>query len=162
MPEGYEPKSDLLKAVVADLEPLGGSDNGDENLRQVIALTKDADVSNRDWATLLLAQHDGNCALVIEVLLTVAAEDLDDVVRAEAILGIAERDRDLARPLLRRALSGAAVCVPILQAAAIVADPCLLTDLREFAGGSGSGWVDGLVADALRACEAARGPGLTE
>lgn len=55
----------------------------------------DADTSNRDWATLLLAGQDIDTPEVCAALLA-ATQDQDACVRAEALLGLAERDAGLA------------------------------------------------------------------
>jgi hypothetical protein len=57
MTERYEPSSDFLKAVAAEQVPLSGSAFADVNMRQLIAMTRDDDVFNRDWATMLLASR---------------------------------------------------------------------------------------------------------
>ncbi|MBA2636525.1 MAG: HEAT repeat domain-containing protein, partial [Sphingomonas sp.] len=88
----------------------------------LIALTRDEHSANRDWATLLLAQQDTDTAEVREALLG-AAEDENEYVRAEAILGLAQRDKALALPLLQRELGHERVAVPLFEAAALVADP---------------------------------------
>ena len=84
-----------------------------------------------------------------------AAEDECDAVRAEAILGLAQRDQRLALPLLRRELARSSVPMPIFEAAALVADPSLVSDLRAFAAPSGNAPLDRAARDALEACEAA-------
>jgi hypothetical protein len=67
---------------------------------------------------------------------------------------LAQRDKALALPLLQRELSGGVVPLPLFEAAAIVADPSLASDLRAFAQPSGDDFLDGLAVEALRACEA--------
>jgi HEAT repeat protein len=152
MTERYEPPSDFLKALIDDDAPLIGSEHGEANLRQLVEMTKDEHPVNRDWATLLLAQQDIDTPQVRDALLG-AAEDENQNVRAEAILGLAQRDKALALPLLRRELSAETVAVPLFEAAAIIAHPSLVADLRAFADPSGDDFFDGLATDALRACE---------
>jgi hypothetical protein len=149
MAERYRPASDFLNAVIDDCAPLSGSIFGEANLRLLIAMTGDDDLSNRDWATFLLAQEDFDTAEVRAALLRAACDE-DPNVSAEAILGIARRDRDLALPFIRKALCAAEVSVPIFDAAEVVAHPILVDDLRRFASGA----VDPYVAGALAACEA--------
>jgi hypothetical protein len=73
-------------------------------------------------------------------------------VSAEAIFGIARRDRDLALPFVRKALNAAEVSMPIFDAAELVAHPILVDDLRRFAWDA-DGAVDPYVAGVLAACE---------
>ena len=106
-------------------------------------MTRDKDPANRDWATLLLAQEDIDTSQVRDALLR-AAEDEHECVRAEAILGLAQRDKALALPLLQRELRGEQVAMPLFEAAALVAHPSLAEDLREFASPSGDSFLDEL------------------
>jgi hypothetical protein len=119
-----------------------------------MTLMRDEHPANRDWATLLLAQQDLDTDEVRQALLS-AAEDENECVRAEAILGLAQRDRALALPLIRRELSHERVAVPLFEAAALVADPSLVDDLRDFSVPSDDAFLDELAAKALSACEAA-------
>jgi hypothetical protein len=153
MAERYEPPSEFLKALSDDDAPLVGGPHAEANLRRLVEMTRDKHPANRDWATLLLAQQDMDPPEIRDALLR-AAEDENQYVRAEAILGLAQRDKALALPLLQRELSGGVVPLPLFEAAAIVADPSLASDLRAFAQPSGDDFLDGLVVEALRACEA--------
>jgi hypothetical protein len=153
MTEQYEPPSDFLKALIDDDAPLTGGEHGEANLRRLVEMTRDEHPTNRDWATLLLAQQDIDTPDVRDAML-VAAEDENAYVRAEAILGLAQRDKALALPLLQRELAGAVVPLPLFQAAALVAHPSLAADLRAFADPSGDGFFDELAIEALQACEA--------
>src|SRR5689334_13355396 len=99
MTSRHAPSSDFLKAVVADDLPLSSGDEGAANLERLIALTRDGDRSNRDWATFLLASEDVDGAAVRQALLA-AAEDEDATIRAEAIFGLTRRDGALALPLV--------------------------------------------------------------
>ena len=152
MTERYEPPSEFLKALIDDEAPVIGGEHAQANLRQLIQMTKDQHPANRDWATLLLAQQDADTPQIRNALLE-AADDENEYVRAEAILGLAQRDKALALPLLQRELSGETVAVPLFEAAAIVAHPSLAPDLRAFVDPSGNDFVDGLAVEALRACE---------
>lgn len=152
MAESYLPPSDFLKALIDDDAPLVGGDQADANLARLIEMTGDKDPANRDWATLLLAQQDIDTPTVRAALLS-AAEDEHEYVRAEAILGLAQREKALALPLLRRELRGERVAMPLFEAAAIVADPSLADDLRDFANPSDDGFLDELAIRALAACE---------
>jgi hypothetical protein len=153
MTERYAPPSKFLKALIDGDVPLVGSTFATTNLRRLIEMTRDRDVANRDWATLLLAQQDLDTPEVREALLR-AAEDEIDAVRAEAILGVAQRDKALALPLLRRELARKSISLPILEAAALVADASLVDDLRAFSYTSGDDVIDRWAMAALKACEA--------
>ena len=153
MTERYEPPSEFLKALIDDDAPLVGGEHAEDNLRRLMDMMRDELPTNRDWATLLLAQQDIDTVEVREALLG-AAEDENEYVRAEAILGLAQRDKAAALPLLQRELSGEFVPLPLFEAAAIVAHPSLAADLRAFAKPSGDDFMDNLAAQALEACEA--------
>lgn len=152
MTERYEPASDFLKAVIAEEAPLSGSPLADANMRRLIALTRDCDLSNRDWATMLLASEEADTPEIREALLS-APEDENDIVRAEALVGIARRDRHLALPLVLEALSADQVSMPVFEAAALVADPALIDALRPWTEPSDEKWLDVLARTALAACE---------
>ncbi len=154
MTENYGPPSDFLKALIEDDAPLVDGEFAEANLRRLIELTRDADIANRDWATLLLAQQDIDTPEVREALCA-AADDEDDCVRAEAILGLAQRDKGVALPLLQRELSRDLVALPLFEAASLVAHPSLATNLRAFAEPSGNDFLDG------RALAGVRSRGLT-
>jgi hypothetical protein len=155
MPEDYRPASEFLNAVIAETESVSEGERAEENLRQLIALTRDADRSNRDWAALLLAQTEIDTPAVREALLQAATFDDDDAVRGEATLGLATRDARLALPLIQDALRGGSVTVPILEAAVLCAHPSLVPDLRVWAQPSDHAYADELAAAALVACERA-------
>ena len=152
----YEPPDAFLKSLIDDEAPLTGAE-GESNCRRLMMLMRDEDPANRDWATLLLAQQGMDTDEVRQALLA-AAEDENEYVRAEAILGLAQRDKALALPLLRRELGGECVAVPLLEAAALVADPSLVPDLRDFTVPSDNSPLDELAAEALSACERAARP----
>ena len=152
MDRRYVPKSAFLRAVLSEAGPLSGSAEGAQNLKQLIRLTEDADVSNRDWAIFLLAQEEVDGEDVRAALFN-ATNDADNVVRAEALLGLAKRDRSLALPLVRKELAGEVACVPLFEAAALLADSSLVEDLRDFAAPSGNAYLDSEAAEALQACE---------
>ena len=155
MTERYEPPSQFLKMVIEDGVPLIGSQHAQENLRRLIALTRDDETANRDWATMLLAQEEIDSSEVREALLASAYDD-DDVVRAEAILGLARRDRLLALPLVREALSGEKACMAVFEAATLVADPSLIEALEPWIEPSDLDYLDRLAQVALEACQQGR------
>ena len=152
MRERYEPRSDFLRAIIAEEVPLTGGEIAEANLRLLIEMTRDEDRSNRDWATFLLAQEETDTPAVREALIR-AAKDDDDVVRAEAVLGLAKRDPPLALPLVQEALRFEVIVGPMLEAAALCAHPSLIPDLRIWAEASDEPFVDKLASDALAACE---------
>lgn len=148
----YKPKSDFLNAIISEYVPLSGSPMADENMQRLIAMTRDDDVSNRDWATLLLSQEEADTPEIRAALLN-AINDTDPIVRAEALLGIAQRDTQLALPLALVELSGDQVSMAVLEAAEIIADPALVESLRPWTEPSDNEWLDELAWKALRACE---------
>jgi len=155
MTDEYQPKSEFLRAVAADEIPLFGSAFADSNFRRLLAMTTDSERSNRDWATLLISQQSMDTDEIRDILRK-AALDEDEAVRAEAILGLAQRDPKGALPLIRSALKAGRVMAPVFEAAAIAADRSLIHDLRKFLEPSGDAYVDQLAAEALTACEKRR------
>ena len=154
MDESYAPSSDFLCSVINDEAPLTGSAFAEANLARVIELMQDDDVSNRDWATFLVAELELDRSDVRQALLT-AAEDSEECVRAEAILGLARRDRKLALPLVRRELEGELEWDQFLEAAQIVADPSLVADLERLSQAPGNASWHERATLALDACRAA-------
>lgn len=152
MTESYLPPSSLLRAIIADDAHADTSDAA--TLQQLIDLTRDSDPANRDWATFLLSQEGGDTPILRAALLN-AAHDEDAIVRAEAILGLASRDPALALPFVQEALRADSVALPILEAAALCADPSLIADLHIWAEPSDQPDLDRLAAEALNACELA-------
>lgn len=151
MDELYHPASDFLLAIIDENVTLSGSAFAEMNLRRLIALTRDDDLSNRDWATMLLAMEEVDTPEVRAALLA-AVEDTEEVVRAEALVGLAERDRVLALPYAIRALAGDWVSTPVLEAAALIADAALVEHLEPWSRGADDPYFDQLVRDALEAC----------
>ena len=152
MTEPYRPASDFLEAVAAEQVPLFGSDFADANFQRLIEMTRDQDRSNRDWATLLLSQQDIDTPQVRDALV-IAAQDEDDAVRAEALLGLAQRDRALALPFARTALMSDQACMAVFEAAALIADPSLVELLRPWTQPSDDAFLDQRAGEALLACE---------
>jgi hypothetical protein len=150
--EYYEPKSDFLKTIVGGDAPLSSNEFADANLRQLIALTRDSDLSNRDWATMLLAQEDVDTPEVREALFAAAADE-DNIVRAEAILGLAQRDRGVTLPLVKAELAGGFACLALFEAAGILAAPELVASLQDWTKKSDAPWLDDAARTALAACE---------
>lgn len=148
----YEPNSPFLLDILAGVVPLSGSEFAEANLARLIAMTRDEDRSNRDWATFLLAQQECDTPAVREALFA-AAGDEDEHVRAEAIWGLAHIDRDLALPLIQKALLGDRVSAPIFEAAELVAHPALVEALRRFTKPTSDLYLDQIANSALEACE---------
>jgi HEAT repeat protein len=154
MDEGYWPSSSFLCMIANDEIPLAGSAAGERNLKLLMDLTQDQDVSNRDWATMLLSQQDIDTPEVRQTLLR-AAEDSNGDVRAEALEGLAMRNKQLARPLVERELRRNDCGYGTFEAARLIADPALVPALQDWAGRfERSTWND-LVSEAIAACEAA-------
>jgi hypothetical protein len=153
MNEGYWPKSDFLCMVANEEVSLTGSDTADHNLRLLIGFTGDPKLSNRDWATMLLAQQEIDTTEVRQALLA-AANDSDGDVRAEALQGLAERDWEVAKPLVERELTKDDCGYGTFEAARLIAHPSLLDGLRRWTGRFTESWWNDLVEEAIAACEA--------
>ncbi len=166
----YEPNSDFLNAILAGNVPLPGDEleNGEAsplrdelseaNLRALIRLMEDDDVANRDWATFFLAQTELDRPDIRDALLR-ASRDAKDDVRCEALLGLAQRDTGLALPLVREALRGDTISIPLMEAASLCADPSLLADLEAWTEVSGfSSRLNKSIAEALAACGSSTPP----
>jgi hypothetical protein len=82
-----------------------------------------------------------------------ALRDENDVVRAEALLGLARRDPVLAIPFALEALSNEQACMAVFEAAELIADPALADALLPWTEPSDNEWLDKLARDALAACE---------
>lgn len=154
MEDYYEPSSEFLRKIVSGEVQLTGSEFAQQNLQLLIAHMSDNDTSNRDWATLLLAGQAIDTVEVRQALLS-AAQDMDASVRAEALLGLAERDVVLALPLVASELEGDEVGYGTFQAAHAIASPTLLNGLRRWSGRGGAPWINDEINDAVVACEAA-------
>lgn len=148
----YEPSSAFLRAVIAEEVPLSGSPLAEANLRHLIACMRDDDVSNRDWATLLVATEDADSPQIRRALLT-ALSDPELVVRAEAMAGLARRDPAAALPHVIDALSGDCACMAVFEAAQMIADPRLVDPLRPWTLPSDDQYLDTCAREAMIACE---------
>ena len=169
MGDRYAPESDFLNAIIAGNVPLPGDEpeGGAEsplhaglsaaNLRELIRLTRDEVLSNRDWATFLLAEKEVDTPLVRAALLE-ASRDVAEVVRHEALAGLARRDPGLALPIVREELDGS-VSVPLMEAVEHCIDPSLVPGLRKWVGASDlSDTIRRYLVDALAACESGTPP----
>src|SRR5688572_12910840 len=108
MPAPYLPPSKFLKEILRETIPLSGGEMAEAHLSYLIEMTRDEDPINRDWATLLLAQEEIDTPAIRDALIR-AAGDEQEIVRAEAVLGLAMRDPALALPFVQEALRGAAI-----------------------------------------------------
>jgi hypothetical protein len=115
-------------------------------------MTRDTDVSNRDWATMLLSSEEADTPAIRAALLSCALDENHDV-RAEALVGIAKRDPELALPLVLKALSGDWVSIPLFEAASLIAHPALMDVLRPWTEPSDDEWFDQHAREAFVACE---------
>ncbi|HTN15048.1 MAG TPA: lyase [Sphingomonadaceae bacterium] len=152
MRERYLPPSNFLQAVINEEISFGESEFEKGNLHRLIAMTRDADAANRDWATLLLSQLELDLPEVRDALVLAASDEVL-AVRSEAMLGLAMLDAAKALPFLQRELTGKCVNLSLLEAAAIVGHSSLLPDLMAFAEPSDDPWLDEAVHNAIAACK---------
>lgn len=101
---------------------------------------------------MLLASEEVDTPVIQDALLA-ALRDENDVVRAEALLGLARRDPVLAIPFALEALSNEQACMAVFEAAELIADPALADALLPWTEPSDNEWLDKLARDALAACE---------
>lgn len=149
----YLPASNFPVSVMNEEVVIDDSEFGRANLRLLIELTRDADRSNRDWATMLLGHHGPQTEEVRDALLR-AADDEDQYVRGEATQSLAERDRANALRLVKRELANESVCFAVFEAAAELADASLIPLLESFAEPSGDDYMDSIAQHALDVCRA--------
>ncbi|MFN9499580.1 MAG: lyase [Sphingomonadales bacterium] len=154
MDHGYAPSSAFLVQVANGDVPITGSAFAKENLRRVIALMQDDDVSNRDWATMLVAITEVDTPEVRHALLTAAADE-DAAVRAEALSGLATRDKALAMPLIAEELLRHECEYATFEAAEIIGDPAYLPALHKWLQSVQRSHVQDQIADAIAACSEA-------
>jgi HEAT repeat protein len=149
----YLPEADFIVMVANGEVPLPGSVMAAENLKLLITYTIDAEVSNRDWATMVLVGHAPDTPKEVRAALLSTTEDADASVRGEALQGLAERDKERAPPLVRHELKRDECAYATFQAARIAADPSLLEGLRAWVGRGGATWIDDEIREAVIACE---------
>lgn len=99
MSKRYLPTSPFLRAVINDDIAFDDLNLDEKNLQLLIGFTRDGELANRDWSTMLLAQLQLDRADVRDALAN-AANDAEPIVRGEAILGLALLDRAATLPLL--------------------------------------------------------------
>ena len=148
----YRPASDFLCTAIDGEVPFAGGEFAEQNLARLIEYTSSEDDSNRDWATLLLAQLELDRADVVEALLR-AADDENQYVRGEAIVGLAKLSHPEAFILVHRELQNEVVQLQVFEAAEILADSRLLDDLQRFQDPSDEPKVDEAARAAFEACQ---------
>lgn len=153
MSDGYFPPSDFLQACADGDVTLSGSRFADANLVRLIAMTADADVENRDWATMLLAETELDTPDIRAAFLARLADE-DSIVRGEALVGLAARDPAGALPHVIAEVDRRPVGYPTMRAAEAIGDPVLLPHLipllKERATPADD--FDEALEDAIRAC----------
>ena len=97
--------------------------------RQLLRLMQHRSPANRDWATFFIALSGHSGPEVDDAMLR-AAHDPDADVRAEAILGLARRQRGSAFPLVRKNLAERPVMELSVKAAGYLAKRQLLPQLK--------------------------------
>jgi HEAT repeat protein len=122
----------------------------------LLRLARDSDALVRDWATFGLGTLQEVDTTDVRQLLWENLHDEDEVVRGEALAGLAQRQDPRVTPYLIETLDDACR-VYELEAAEAVADPALLEPLRAVArrvdrSAADRHWLDTLDA-ALAACE---------
>lgn len=152
MEDCYSPRSSFVGLAASGDVPLTGSKAAESNLKKLIDFTRDADKSNRDWATMALGIYGPDTPEVIDAL-TGAADDDDYDVRAEAIEALARRRPELTLPLVERELSKQRCGYGVFEAAGIIANPRLVGALKRFDRDTDSSWIDQTIREAIKACE---------
>ena len=83
-----------------------------------------------------------------------ASRDPDSVIRGEALCGLAQRDNELALPLVKAELMGDDVAIPTLDAAQKLADLELVAPLKNWLKEDRTDQVfDRWLLDAIHACD---------
>lgn len=75
------------------------------------------------------------------------------LVRGEALVGLALRDKEAALPLVKSELEGEDWGSPLFEAAEIIAHPSLGDALRRWAGTADADWINNQIDDAIATCE---------
>jgi hypothetical protein len=149
---GYSPESPFLCSIINNEIVLDDSEYGQANFRLLISFTTHPVDKERDWATMLLAQQEIDTPEV-RVALIRAASDPHETVRAEALVGLAQRDRALALPLVLRELARDHISYTVSEAVELLADPALLAGLEGWNKPTGDDWADSIFRDAVAACQ---------
>ncbi|RYY22426.1 MAG: lyase [Sphingomonadales bacterium] len=123
--EEYRPSSPFLQRLIDDEPELSGSPEADALAVELIALTRDEDETNRDWALMILGQSELETPEALAALVA-GMDDPEHEAGLEALIGVAMRAPELALPRVRALLDEDTVDSMTLEAAAYVADPSLL------------------------------------
>jgi hypothetical protein len=153
--DDYAPASALLQQLIADDTPLSA-----DNVAEVIALSRDDDQSNRDWALLMLAQSDLDTP-ELRAALVAGLDDAHHEAMLEALIGVAMREPARALPRVAALLDGETIDSMTLEAAAYVADPSLVPALREIEeemAADGDEELGDYLAEAIECCESGTPP----
>ena len=157
--EEYRPSSPLLQRLIDEEPELSGSAEADGLAAELIALTKDGDSSNRDWALMILAQSELETPEALAALVA-GLDDEEHEAALEALIGVAIRAPEIALPRVKALLDEDSIDSMTLEAAAYVADPSLLPAL-EVIGQEVEDDDDGfttLLAEAIEACTTGKRP----
>jgi HEAT repeat protein len=100
--------------------------------RTLVLLTKDDDRDVRDWATFGLGDISRADGPDVRAALTERLVDFDEVIRGEAMVGLANRHVTEAIPAILRELRTTGALLAI-RAAGILGDPCFVPDLNRLA-----------------------------
>lgn len=157
--EDYRPPSLFLQQLIDDEPALSGSSDADALAAQLIALTRDADPANRDWALMILGQSELETPEALAALVAGMADE-EHEAGLEAMIGVAMRAPELALPRVKALLDEDVVDSMTLEAAAYVADPSLLPFLeaigREVVDDDDS--FTTILAEAIEACSRGSAP----
>ncbi len=116
----------------------------------LIELMRDTDDQVRDWATVALGTQCETDSPAIRDALADRLTDTDDDTRCEALVGLARRGDRRVLPDLQKELACESVSTLAIEAAALIGEPRLITELialRERWNGDKD-----LLEQAIRAC----------
>ncbi len=116
----------------------------------LIELTRDADPQVRDWATFALGTHCEADTPAIRDAFADRLLDTDDETRWEALVGLARRRDRRVLTALHEELACQSTCPLVIEAASLIGEPQLITELIALRGC----W-DGdteMLEQAIRAC----------
>jgi hypothetical protein len=158
-PKDYRPPSAFLQMLIDDEPELTGGPAEDARAFQLIALTKDKDPANRDWALLLLAQSELETPNALAALVA-GMDDPEHEAALEALIGVAMREPALALPRVQALLEEDAIDSMTLEAAAYIADPVLLPALESIQAevGDDDDVFTTVLAEAIEACASGTPP----
>ena len=157
--EDYRPPSAFLQHLIDEEPALSGGPAEDARALQLIALTRDADPANRDWALLVLAQSELETPEALAALVA-GMDDEEHDAALEALIGVAMRAPALALPRVAELLDEDVIDSMTLEAAAYCADPSLVPALeaigREVEDDDDS--FTTLLAEAIESCTTGKRP----